>query len=242
MAELNSRILLTSQRNHVFSTIQNRGISPTDFEFKEIKSDDIETCSLVHLQTGYFFDIDLPGHVSHETFDEDSRPAFQATFSPGSSFRTESHGCYAWSDVLQNLELWISYMIRETETPDLWAGLEADNQLIKIATEQPSDNLPFTQVELPQVRKCLEDIKAYVVRTNEFSETQKKIIDARFKHMEEAATRMGRKDWTSLVIGNLVSIVITLAFSGDSTRDLFRFAGEVVRKILGAMLFISGPH
>jgi hypothetical protein len=60
--------------------------------------------------------------------------------------------------------------------------------------------------------------------------------------MEEAATRMGRKDWTSLVIGNLVSIVITLAFSGDSTRDLFRFAGEVVRKILGAMLFISGPH
>jgi len=53
---------------------------------------------------------------------------------------------------------------------------------------------------------------------------------------------MGRKDWLSLVIGNLLGVAFGLALSGDSTRDLLGFAALVIRRILGTMLYISGPH
>jgi hypothetical protein len=133
-------------------------------------------------------------------------------------------------------------MRRETEIPDLWDGLEGDNPFLQDATNQPSDNLPFTKAELPQVRSALEEIKTYVIKTMELTETQKKIVDARFDHMEEAATRMGRKDWLSLMIGNLLGIAFTLTFKGDSTRDLFSFAALVIKRILGTMLYLASPH
>jgi hypothetical protein len=147
-----------------------------------------------------------------------------------------------WSAVIQNLDLWLSYLLRETEVSDLWDGLEGGNQLLKEATEQSSDNLPFTKTELPQVRECLKEIKAYVVKTKELTETQRRIVDARFDHMEESATRMGRKDWLSLVIGNLLGIAFSLALNGDSTRDLFGFAALVIKRILGTMLYLASPH
>ena len=142
-----------------------------------------------------------------------------------------------------SLEFWISNILRETEVPDLWDGLDRDNQLLQDATdEQPSDNLPFTQAELPKVRECLENIKAYVLKTHELSEAQIKIVDARFEYMEEAATRLGRKDWINIVISGLLGLATTLTFSGDSTRDLFQFVGQAVRQLLGTMLYLAGPH
>lgn len=87
------------------------------------------------------------------------------------------------------------YLKRETETPDLWAAFSAENALLQNggATE-PSDNLPFTPAELPQVQKCLEEIKTYVIKTKDLTETQRKIIDARVDHMEEAAP-----DWAGKI-------------------------------------------
>ena len=63
-----------------------------------------------------------------------------------------------------------------------------------------------------------------------------------FDHMGEAATRMGRKDWLSLVIGNLLGMAFTLALNGDSTRDLFGFAALVIKRVLGTMLYLASPH
>jgi len=131
---------------------------------------------------------------------------------------------------------------RETELPDLWDGLEGENQLLQDATNQPSDNLPFTQAELPQVRSALEEIKTYVIKTKELTETQRRIVDARFDHMEEVATRMGRKDWLSIVIANLLGVAFSLSLNGDSTRDLFGFAALVMKRILGTMLYLASPH
>ena len=235
---MSSLILLTSQRNDVFKTIQDSGFVPSDFEWVEVEprySSFSRVPQLGHIPTGFHFSIER-GEIAH------NETGFLVTYSPGieTQHHTETSG--TWLNVVGEVAFWLKNMRRETEIPDLWDGLEGDNPFLQDATNQPSDNLPFTKAELPQVRSALEEIKTYVIKTKELTETQKKIVDARFDHMEEAATRMGRKDWLSLMIGNLLGIAFTLTFNGDSTRDLFSFAALVIKRILGTMLYLASPH
>ncbi len=227
-----SRFLLKGQKNQLFTTIQDKGMSPADFAF-EIEETILkdEKITITHKTTGYYFAVVINSAVNYRT-----------TFSPGKT-AVISHGKHtSWVGVVQNVELWVEYLKREIETVDLWEALVYDNQLVQEATQQPSENLPFSESELPDVWKALDEIKSYVVKTHELSEDQKKIVDARFSYIEEAAKRMGRKDWVNIVISNLLSIVITLSLSGESTRDLFQFAGQVVRQLLGTLVYLSGPH
>lgn len=233
MTDSEGHRLLRSQRNEIFTILQNRGFTPADFDLQEIDIGEQETAHLVHKTTGYYFQIRIRRF---------STPPFQATYSPGSEFLNEMETCSTWPDVIINLESWLSFILKETEAPDLWDGLQGGNQLLQDATEQSSDHLPFTDAELLQIRECLKEIKSYVIKTKELTDTQRKIVDARFDHMEEVATRMGRKDWLTLLIGNLLGIAYNLALSGDSTRDLFGFAAIIIKKILGTMLYLSGPH
>jgi len=159
-------VLLTSQRNHVFTTIQNRKFSPKDFSFGETATGQIESCHLIHSPTESYFDIDLQRRIAYDLdLRGDNRPPFRVTFSPGNILRSESRECVDWSTVIYSLD-----------------------------------------------------------------------------YMEEAATRMGRKDWLSLVIGNLMGVAFSLALNGDSTRDLFGFAALVIKRILGTMLYLASPH
>jgi hypothetical protein len=225
--------LLTSQRNYVFTAIQDSGLDPTDFDITESLSETgRKTVNLTQKTTGFYFQIQL-------------RPvpavSFRVSHSPGAEFLTELSNCSSWTEVTVRLGHWLSYVLRETAVPDLWDKVMKEGQLIQDATEQ-KDNAPFSQAELPKVRSALEEIKVYVTAIKDFSEEQRRIINARFDYMEEAASRMGRKDWINIVISNLLGIAFTLAFNGDSTRDLFRFAGEVFRRTLGTILYLVAPH
>lgn len=229
MPNTSDRALLTSQKNHLFKQVQDAGMDPADFEVAEDGTH--RRASFFHHPTAYYFSISI----------DDTTP-FTISLSPGETLLKERRLSNKWENVAARFWIWLTCIRREIELPDLWDGLATGSQLVQDATEQPSDNLPFAQAELPQVRKALEEIKAYVIKTKELTETQRKIVDARFDHMEEAATRMGRKDWLSLVIGNLLGIAFSLALTGDSTRDLFGFVALVFKRILGTMLYLASPH
>jgi hypothetical protein len=226
-------VLLKSQRNQIFTTLQDRGFVPTGFELQDFPIDNRKAVRLVQKKTKYSLVIVFrPGHAI----------PFLTLISPGEELSHETQECYDWSHVIENLEYWLSNILRETEAPDLWSGLEGGSQLLQDATNQPSDNLPFAQAELPEVRRALEEIKTHVIKTYELTETQRKVVDERFDHMEEAARRMGRKDWLGIVISNLLGVAYSLALNGDSTRDLFGLAALVIRKALGTMLYFAAPH
>lgn len=235
---MNKLRLLTSQRNDFFKIIQDLGFVPSDFEWTEVEarhSRYSHVPRLRHIPTGFWFSIGREEINSNET-------GFIVTYSPGIETERHNESPGSWSNVVGEVAFWLNNVRRETEIPDLWDGLDGSNQFLQDATNQPSDNLPFTQAELPQVRSALEEIKTYVIKIKELTETQRKIVDARFDHMGEAATRMGRKDWLSLVIGNLLGMAFTLALNGDSTRDLFGFAALVIKRVLGTMLYLASPH
>ena len=229
-------MLLTSQRNTLLQLLLQQNFSRSDFEWGETDSYNNGTApELRHIQTGFCFAIDRVDYANGES-------GFRVHLSPGKEVRFESYDAGSWAGVLPRFQLWLSYIKRETELPDLWEGLATDTQLVQDVDQQPSDNLPFTEAELPRVREALEEIKAYVHKTHELSETQKKIIGARFDYLEDTAEKLGRKDWMHIVISILLGIGIDQLRNGNSTRDLFLFAGEVFRQYLGTILYLAGPH
>ena len=232
MAELE---LLTSQRNELFRMIQDHGLSPSEFEWGEVSGHYGTVPELRHTPSGFNFVIDRAEF-------RDDELEFYVRYSPGKELKFEGDEAGDWLGVTLNFTKWLVYIQRETDLPDLWENLAKDIQLVQDADQQPSDNLPFTEVELPRVQKALEEIKAYVHKTHDLSETQKRIIDSRFDYLEEKAQQIGRKDWMHIVISILLGIGVDQLRSGDSTRDLFLFAREIFKQALGTILYLAGPH
>lgn len=228
--------LLTSQKNDLFRLIQDLKFSPSEFSWGEVASSDFRTSpALHHVPTGFNF-------IIHEGENSYGERGFSISYSPGEEHATEYHDAGKWTTVVRTFAEWLANVRRETEVPDLWEGLTREHQIIQDADEQPSDNLPFTDEELPRVQKALADIKTYILKTHKLSETQTKRIEARFDYLEKKADSFGRKDWLNIVIGVLLTIGLDHLRNGDSTRDLFLFAGEVFRQCLGTVLYLAGPH
>ena len=233
MSDLN---LLTSQKNLIFGTIQSAGFSPTDFEWQTFEMRYGDSVPLLrHVPSGFYFIIE------RRQFDTDEW-GFAVKYSPGDETEFEERYPGSWSNVPSHIVIWLKLIKRETEIPDLWQALTSDTQLIQDVDAQPSDNLPFAEADLPSVRKALGEIKAYILKSHDLSDAQKRRIEARFDHLEEKADDFGRKDWMTLVIGTLLSIGVDELRNGDSTRHLFLFAREVFRQLLGTVLYLAGPH
>jgi hypothetical protein len=228
--------LLTSQKNDLFRLIQNHKFSPSEFSWGEVTSSDFRTSpALLYGSTDFQFIIDDMTHSYGER-------GFSVRCTPGQEYTSDYCELGSWVGVVKSFAEWLANVRRETEVPDLWEGLTNERQIIQDADEQPSNNLPFTDEELSRVQKALDDVKTYILKTHELSETQTKRIEARFDYLEEKAASFGRKDWLNLVIGVLLTIGLEQLRNGDSTRDLFLFAGEVFRKCLGTVLYLAGPH
>lgn len=230
--------LLRSQRNQLFQLLQDHQFSPLEFEWVEIASKGQrfgEAPALRHIPTGFIFIVDRAEYDHGEL-------GFLVRHSPGQEMEEEVRDVGSWGGVPPRFRTWLSYVKRETELPDLWEALTKDTQLIQDADQQPSDNLPFTEAELARVQKALEEIKAYVHKTHELTEAQKKIIDARFDYLEDTAEKLGRKDWMHIVISILLGIGVDQLRRGDSTKDLFLFAREVFKHALGTVLYLVSPH
>lgn len=230
MAKSDSKALLTTQRNSLFLALQAKGLSPSDFDFGE----DSDGGFVKYKGTRYGFLI-LP--VQDEDYED---PYYRISASPGKELLQEDWKADDWGSVLGGFNYWLDCLNTQLNAPDLWASISGDTQLIRLEASQ--ENQPFTLDEQLLVKKALNEIKAYLIKSHNLSDDRLRDIQSRLSYLEEAATRLGRKDWTGILISSLIGIVSTLSLSADSTRDLLRFAGQIVKQLLGTVLYLAGPH
>ncbi|MGE0645738.1 MAG: hypothetical protein AB7P24_18930 [Nitrospira sp.] len=184
---------------------------------------------MIHRSTAYFFEIRYG-----------DQGEFAVNFSPGEERITEFVGDLSWINVQGSFTGWLRILKREIQQPDLWASISGDTHLMRLASDQ--DNQPFRSDEQLQVKKALGEIKSYLIHTHGVSGARLEAMEKQLSYLEEAATRLGRKDWTGILVSNLISIALTLSLSADGARDLFRFAGQIVKQLLGTILYLAGPH
>ncbi len=226
--------LLTSQRNILFQLIQESGLRPADFMWVDTpvgEEDEVLVPTIVHAPTEFYCRF------------EEHFPWFWIYYSPGKQRGVEHFQTKTWNHIPPQFSLWLAYIQREAALPDLWDTLTTGRTLTdSVAKVDDNDNSIFTAEERVRVVQGLEEIKSYLKSAKAFTLEQQKVIDGKFEYLIGASSRMGRKDWLTLLLGTLLSTAVTVGLDGSSTRDWIGFAANIVLQFAGYLLLPPTPH
>jgi hypothetical protein len=221
-------LILVSQRKVVFEAIEKTGLDPRDFKWCETNRDPMQTphivSKLVHTPSGYYF-----------VFDVKNR-AHLCEFFPGEEVQVQELFSGEWETQVIHFRRWLGYVERETETLDPWAAILREKELLLAAWDPDERNTPFSAEEIKRISAGLEEIKQLLLKDRGFSDEMLQRVDAKFNHVKQALTRMGRKDWVFMLIGCLVTILSGGAFAPSAAREVFRFVAEVFSWLIHTQL------
>jgi hypothetical protein len=114
-------------------------------------------------------------------------------------------------------------------TPSFTTDFEKD------PTEE--DNTPFNSEEQVRVNQAVEEVRAYICSTYSLSSEPLAKVNRKLDYLIDTSTRLGRKDWTIMCVGILVSLAIPqLTPSGPGVRELFAVAWNLIRHVLGGVI------
>lgn len=143
-----------------------------------------------------------------------------------------------WAAEMSAFDRWLETVKAEIGSPDLWAALERERELLLRPGEiGPDNNEPFTAEELANLRAQIVDLKRYIASAPEFSETEARTLEARLDYAEQLAPRLGRFDWWNLFAGALITLVLTGVVSSGDLQGLFFLAVRGFAGLIG-----SSPH
>jgi hypothetical protein len=215
-------LIMKSQANEVFDLIRSASFDPANFRWLEVSSGQTAGLTISELRhdIGHFFQFDYRGHKHF------------CSFSPGSETPQELQYPGNWPLTLTYVANWLAFLKREQEAPDLWETLRQETRLLEAAAASDDDNRPFTQPERDRITAGLREISEHLSSTEALDEARQGFIEARLKYLEQAASRLGRKDWINMTVGVLGNIAVGALFSTSSARELFRIAGVVLRWLL----------
>lgn len=93
---------------------------------------------------------------------------------------------YDWQRLKEDLVRWLRDGKSDLETPDFWAELGGERELLGLAPEE-AENSPFTPEEQEEIAKQLREIKEYVKEMYPLSNPQLHALEERLDYLETAA-------------------------------------------------------
>jgi hypothetical protein len=136
------------QTNEIFKGIQSVGLNPQEFEFEDSRAE----ARLKHKWSKSCFV--FAGNASQST----------GNWVVGDGIDSP-YEVYSWEAVMSRFSRWIKEVKGDLDTPDLWAELQRDAQLLGGVSGQASDNTPFTSEEKKDIERRLREVEAHVRRT-----------------------------------------------------------------------------
>ncbi len=204
--------LLVSQKNELYDQIEESGLSPAMFEFKEASSKivpkQIATILVLKNSEFYFsFETGLKSISSHYTI-----------FSPGRGSITETQSPGSWSTQFVYFQNWLTYLQREISAPNKWERLSKEITEIKIPLS--SDESKFTAYEFDNLKYRINLLKTNLEQIGLEPEQISSIYN-KLDHLLDLAKEMNKFDWKSLFVGTFVSIIIQLSISPELGRMIW---------------------
>ena len=138
-----------------------------------------------------------------------------------------------WIEVEKRVQAWAKEVKEDAETPDLWAELQREREVLTGARYDEVENTPFTSHEQAAIAEHLRQTKEYVTRTYSLSDAQILHLEAKLDDIAAAAGRMGRKDWTLLVCGALLGTSVQGILPPEAVQDVFRMTLDGLGYLFG---------
>lgn len=127
---------------------------------------------------------------------------------------------YSWPTVVERCERWAREVKRDVDTPDLWAELQRERDILMGARYEAGENTPFTPDEQTEIAEQLRQIKEYVKETYALSEAQVLILDAGFDELEAAIHHVGRMAWRLMFLGVVLTLFVTGIVPPEAVRQI----------------------
>jgi hypothetical protein len=195
------------KRNAVYEAIQAAELDPRDFEWEG----DVGHITLTYVPTRAFFIFDGdPGHYFGR---------YEAGEGPPWPYEV-----YSWQSLIPRVERWLGEVKRDLETPDLWAELQQERELLGGRLDDAVQNTPFTPEEQAQIAKQLRELKEHVKTTYSLSENELAALDSRLNYLEDAAGRLPRIDWRNLLVGTMLTLIVTALLPPEAVRAILLIA------------------
>ncbi len=222
--------LLKSQSNDVLHEITEAGFDPAEFEWGDCWSpryapkNGIFVSRLIH-QSQYYF-----------VFDNHDR-SFYAQWSPASE--TIKSGppidLQSWSNQLRQFGLWLGYLKREVNSPNLWETVDAERNLL-LSGSTDADNSPFSESEKEYLKAGVEEIREYLVSAHGFSND---VVEPQLRYLVESADRLGKKDFKNMLLGLLMGLVVNAAAPPETVQSIFQFVGTTLKGLFHSSLLLQ---
>jgi len=140
---------------------------------------------------------------------------------------------YSWDGLIERVGLWLSDVKQDIETPDLWADLGRQRELLASASDQTLANTPFAPNEREEITEQLNEFRADVKAAFALSEQQSEDLDERVDYLIDATKHLGRKDWLNICIGSMFGYVLTVVLPPDASRHLFEMLAISIGHFFG---------
>ncbi len=206
------------QRNAIFEAVKEGGLNPREctFEYDNSRS------RIMHVPSGAIFLLEGRAGTYNSTMVIGEAPP-----------RPLRH--YTWPTVEGRIQLWAAEVKRDVETPDLWAELQRERDLIG-ARHEDAENTPFTPDEQTEIAAWFRQAKEYIRDRYELSAEQYDAIEARLDQLEDASRRgVGRIDWRNQLVGVLLGLAIDAILPPEPVQ-------QVVILVLRGLAQLFGGH
>jgi hypothetical protein len=201
----NMPILQRSQRNAIITAIRAIDLDPREFIFDDSSTTEIK---ITHQRSSWWFIVTGgPGHYIG-----------RYTLAEGLNWPYE---VYSWQSFLPRVEDWLESLKRDLNTPDLWAELRNEADLLGAGSSRVIENTPFTQTEQREIERRLDKLRTDVIHAHSLSGAQTNALEGKIDYLIEASTRLGRKDWLNTFIGVTLPFVLSVALAPEAARALF---------------------
>ena len=217
-------VILPTQKNELFELLRTNDLPVNQFAWETPDARfGASVPRLVHSPSGLYFEI---------FFDEGFLRS--VTYFPGPGGRKSHTEVHDWGGVIRNAGLWATYLKRELSVPDLWASVQTEREFMS-GGPVTAANSAFDQSEKERISRSLNEIRGFLENTQKLSGVQLAIVSSQLAHLEDAANRVGRKDWLLMAIGTLMSIAVTAALSTEQAQALMHFASSSLGWLLTAV-------
>ena len=246
--------LRKGQRNEIFRAVERAGFSPEEFDWA-LGADE---STLRYRPSGAYFVfggvagayvsrylVDRPELFDRVWASESQRRSGISAWVSGATFvddplagegPVEERTGLSQYRLMQQVEIWLMHVKLDSDTPDLWAQLQGEAELLGAVFDEATENTPLTSAEQQAIAGQLRELRDYVSRTYSLSEAQTRLLEEKLDDLAAATGRVGRKDWLLMAAGLMLSYVLGAALPSEAARDILVTLLTSIGHILG-----SGP-
>lgn len=230
--------MLKRDKNRLIELIEANGLVRHTFSGEDTVSGSGPQFTLTHRPTKLIFSVSCAPdnfdrfECEYSSFDP-QRTMMSNREAPGTlSFYDYSD----WDKIAAIFGHWIRMHVKrateELELPDLWAGVMSPPA--ESAVELPNDNSPFLPYERLRLAEGLASLHATVAAAHDLTDSGVAGLKVQVDYLISASERLGRKDWTALAYGALLSFALQEAMAGETARLLFGLLTATVSTALGS--------